>query len=86
MPEISRFRGIVIAMYFREHEAAHFHALQAGFAMSVSLSDGAWSGRFPPAARRRVLSWYRQRREALWQNWLRLRAGRPALPISPPEK
>jgi len=26
MPEISRFLGIVIFMYFREHNPPHFHA------------------------------------------------------------
>ena len=26
MPEISRFLGIVIAMYFKEHTPPHFHA------------------------------------------------------------
>jgi len=86
MPRISRFHGIVIYMYFREHEAAHFHAYHAECAMGVRLSDGVWYGRFPPAARRLVLSWYRHHREDLWQNWLRLRAGQPVRPIPPPEK
>jgi hypothetical protein len=27
MPEISRFLGIVIGMFFNEHGAAHFHAV-----------------------------------------------------------
>ena len=26
MPEISRFLGIVIAMYYSDHEPPHFHA------------------------------------------------------------
>jgi hypothetical protein len=26
MPEISRFLGIVIAMYFKDHGPPHFHA------------------------------------------------------------
>lgn len=26
MPEISRFLGIIIAMYYKEHEPPHFHA------------------------------------------------------------
>jgi len=26
MPEISRFLGIVIAMYYKEHAPPHFHA------------------------------------------------------------
>ncbi len=27
MPEISRFFGIVIRMFYRDHEPAHFHAI-----------------------------------------------------------
>ncbi|WP_343405710.1 DUF4160 domain-containing protein, partial [Caldilinea sp.] len=30
MPEISRFFGIVIAMYYKEHGIPHFHAKYAG--------------------------------------------------------
>ena len=30
MPELSRFLGIVIKMYFNDHEPAHFHAEYSG--------------------------------------------------------
>lgn len=30
MPEISRFLGIVIAMYYEEHAPPHFHAKYGG--------------------------------------------------------
>ena len=30
VPEISRFFGIVIRMFYREHEPAHFHAEHQG--------------------------------------------------------
>lgn len=86
MPRVSRFHGIVIYMYYREHEAAHFHAYRGEFKMTVRFSDGACDGRFPPAERRRVLSWYRRHRHALWQNWLRMRAGRNPLSIPPWER
>jgi hypothetical protein len=31
MPEISRFLGIVIAMYYRDHAPPHFHAIYGDF-------------------------------------------------------
>jgi hypothetical protein len=83
MPEISRFHGIVIKMYYSDHEAAHFHAWYGEYRMSVRLSNGASSGRFPPRARRRVLTWYQRHRAALWQNWWRTRARQPPLPVPP---
>ena len=30
MPEISRFYGIIIAMFFDDHNPPHFHARYAG--------------------------------------------------------
>jgi Domain of unknown function (DUF4160) len=29
MPELSRFFGIVIRMFYSDHEPAHFHAIMA---------------------------------------------------------
>jgi hypothetical protein len=39
MPEISRFFGIVIAMYYKEHAPPHFHAKYAGQRAAFSISD-----------------------------------------------
>lgn len=47
MPEISRFPGISIYMYYREHEPAHFHAEYGEFEILVELDSGIISGRFP---------------------------------------
>jgi hypothetical protein len=45
MPELSRFFGIVIAMYFRDHVPPHFHARygehEAKFAVAVCLAGHA---------------------------------------------
>ena len=37
MPTISRFLGIVIAMFFDDHEPAHFHARAADRAAKVRI-------------------------------------------------
>lgn len=37
MPEISRFFGIIIAMYYKEHQPPHFHA-KTGGRLACSLS------------------------------------------------
>lgn len=37
MPTISRFLGIVIAMFFDDHEPAHFHARAADGAAKVRI-------------------------------------------------
>ena len=40
MPEISRFLGIVIAMYYNDHAPPHFHAKYGAFEITVRIADG----------------------------------------------
>ena len=39
MPEISRFLGIIIAMYYKEHQPAHFHAKYGAQTGVFSIAD-----------------------------------------------
>ncbi len=50
MPEISRFLGIVIGMYYQEHGVPHFHAVYGGHKVSVEVESGMVHGKFPPRA------------------------------------
>lgn len=47
MPEISRFFGIVISMYYSEHGVPHFHALYREHKVAVELESGVIHGTFP---------------------------------------
>lgn len=38
MPEVSRFAGIVITMYFNDHEPPHFHVRYGEFRATVSVN------------------------------------------------
>ena len=42
MPEISRFGGIVITMYFNEHNPPHFHATYNGIEALFDLNVNMW--------------------------------------------
>ena len=55
MPEISRFLGIVIGMFYNEHGVAHFHAVYGKHEISVEVESGLCHGHFPPRALRHVL-------------------------------
>ena len=35
VPELSRFLGIVIAMFYRDHEPAHFHAVYGEYEITL---------------------------------------------------
>ncbi|MEX2300304.1 MAG: DUF4160 domain-containing protein [Bryobacterales bacterium] len=51
MPELSRFYGIVIKMYFDDHGPAHFHAEYAEDQAVIGIETVAvLAGRLPPRA------------------------------------
>ncbi|MGH8631163.1 MAG: DUF4160 domain-containing protein, partial [Burkholderiales bacterium] len=52
MPELSRFLGIVIAMFYQDHEPAHFHAVYGEYEIKVGIEDGVVTGEFPRRALR----------------------------------
>ena len=45
MPEISRFYGIVIKMYFREHNPPHFYAEYQDFEALINIKTGEVTGK-----------------------------------------
>lgn len=86
MPEISRFYGIVIRMYFRDHEPPHFHALYRGQEARVSIRPvRVVEGWLPPRAQALVVEWAARYTGMLMDNWRRLRADEPPHRIPPLE-
>lgn len=86
MPEISRFFGIVIAMYYRDHAPPHFHARHGDREIRVAIESGAiLSGRLAAGAQRLVLAWCELHREELLSDWTRAAERKPLLPIRPLE-
>ena len=58
MPEISRFLGIVIAMYYNEHNPPHFHARYGNFKIEISIKTlTILAGKLPPKALGLVMEW-----------------------------
>jgi hypothetical protein len=85
MPEISRFLGIVIGIFYSEHGVAHFHAVYGEHEISVEVESGKIHGQFPARALRLVLEWASLHREELMENWQLARQGRPLRNITPLE-
>jgi len=51
MPEISRFLGIIIAMYYNEHNPPHFHARYGDAQVEISIETlSVLAGKLPPRA------------------------------------
>jgi hypothetical protein len=85
MPEISRFLGIVVAMFYSDHAPPHFHARYGEHEVTVRIDDGAVDGHFPRRARALLLEWYGLHRDELRENWERARTRKPLQKIEPLE-
>jgi hypothetical protein len=85
MPEIARFLGIVIGMFFSEHGVPHFHAVYGEFKITVEIESGQVRGEFPPRAQRLVLEWAALHKPELLDNWDRARQRKPLNPVAPLE-
>jgi len=82
MPEVSRFLGVVIAMYYNDHAPPHFHARCGGFEITVRIHDGVVEGAFPRRLSH-IMEWYTLHRSALLENWERARSREPLVRIQP---
>jgi hypothetical protein len=58
MPEISRFYGIIVQMYFGDHPPPHFHVRYAGRKAKIAVDTLAViEGALPPRALGLVIEW-----------------------------
>jgi hypothetical protein len=85
MPEISRFFGIAIAMYYQEGSPARLHALSGTWAAAIDVETGAVEGHFPPRALGLVQEWRERYQSELCDNWRRARLRLPLRAVPPLE-
>ncbi len=84
MPEISRFFGIIIRMYFDDHPPPHFHAIYGSNEIQVSIEPIAiLNGKLPRRATSMVFEWAALHQRELMDNWQSLREKRPSNRIEP---
>ncbi len=84
MPELSRFYGIVIKMFFDEHPPPHFHAEYGDQKVVVDLNTLAViAGKLPPRAMGLVIEWATLHQAELRDNWNRARNTQSLNKIAP---
>jgi hypothetical protein len=72
MPEISRFFGIVIKMFFDDHPVPHIHAEYGGDKAKFAIRSGEIiKGKLSPRAERLVREWIGLHQAELLENWQR---------------
>lgn len=86
MPELSRFFGIIIAMYYNDHSPPHFHAKYGGSQASIRVDNGeVLEGTLGPHTLRLVEEWRTLHQSELFDDWARARARQPLTRIEPLE-
>ena len=86
MPEISRFLGVSIKMFFDDHNPPHFHAEYGDDLALVDIrSLSVFSGRLPPRVRGLVIEWATLHQQELLADWERARAQQALERIAPLE-
>jgi len=84
MPEISRFFGIIIAMFYGDHDPPHFHARYGKFKVAIRIRDfKILEGDFPPRALGLVIEWASLHQGELMLSWELAQSNQPPGKIEP---
>jgi hypothetical protein len=84
MPEICRFYGIIIAMFYDEHNPPHFHARYGDYKASIDIhSLSVLEGTFPPRALGMVIEWASLHQNELLDGWNMARQQKAPQKIQP---
>jgi hypothetical protein len=86
LPEISRFFGVIIAMFYNDHVPPHFHA-RYGEQRAIIAIDSltVLSGRLSPRVLGLVMEWGAQHQDELREDWRLAQQQAPLRPIAPLE-
>jgi hypothetical protein len=69
MPEICRFYGIIIQMFFNDHNPPHFHVVYGDFKAIININDEIVEGFMPKRALKLVFEWMDLHKTELLENW-----------------
>jgi hypothetical protein len=70
MPEICRFLGIIISMYFDEHNPPHFHVQYNDLRATIDIQSlNITAGGLPARVRGLVEEWGELHRDELLEMW-----------------
>ena len=85
MPVISRFFGILVFMFWREHRPAHFHAKYGDNEIVVEIESGKVLGTMAKRALALVQEWRELHKEDLLREWGLAEQKKALFPIKPLE-
>ncbi len=84
MPEISRFFGIVIYIFYMDHHPPHFHAKYNEYEAVIRIDTlSVMAGNLPPRALGLVMEWAIMHQNEILENWNRAENFEPLKKIPP---
>jgi hypothetical protein len=84
MPELSRFLGIVIRMFFSDHNPPHFHVVYNDHEAQFSIENlKILEGNLPPRIHGLVIEWASMYQKELMDNWKKVQDEKPVKKIKP---
>lgn len=84
MPQISYFLGVIIRMFYRDHDPPHFHAVYSNFEAIIDIEKNELiSGYLPPRVLGLVTEWTALNQKELMENWERARGQEQLESIAP---
>jgi hypothetical protein len=84
LPEISRFFGLVIMMFYNDHSPPHFHVRYADSRAIIAIENLAvLRGKLPPRALALAMEWASRHQADLLEDWGLARRQAPLKPIEP---
>ena len=70
MPEISRFYGIIVSMFYDDHNPPHFHARYGEYKIVMDVNSlRILEGSFPPRALGLIIEWAALHKAKLLNDW-----------------
>lgn len=85
MPEICRFFGIIISLYWHDHNPPHIHFTYGGFECSISITDRIVSGTAPSKVIVKVNKWIDIHENEILSLWGKAQRGEKLNKIEPLE-
>ncbi|MBR6590239.1 MAG: DUF4160 domain-containing protein [Bacteroidaceae bacterium] len=83
MPEICRFFGIIVSLYWRDHNPPHIHFTYGGYECSISVIDRIVDGKAPSKVIIKVNEWMDLHESEILSLWEKAQKGEKLFHIEP---
>lgn len=83
MPEISRFFGIIVSLFWRDHNPPHIHFTYGDYECSISIIDRVVDGKSPAKVIAKVNEWIDIHESEILSAWEKAQNGEKIEKITP---